>query len=140
MTMAAVSAICAAIQDVVVAVSGVRAAPDVPPEQIAVSSGVLAACYPGEGEFKLISAEREQGNHIIQLSVFTAQRNMSSDWARMIGLGDTVARALLSNGTLAGTALAINRIRYTFGTVEWGGSAMFGWLFTLEVLTTGSLS
>ena len=138
MTMT-IPAIVAAIQDVALTVAGIRAAPDVPPEQLAESGNVLAVCYPGEGEMTLLTAGRQKGNHTLHLSVFTAQRNMAADWARVIALGDAVATALLANSTLAGSALQIERVRYTFGSVDWAGHPMFGWLFVVSVMTTGSI-
>lgn len=139
MTMPTLSAIIAAVQDVTGAVTGIRFAPDVPPEQ-SVINGVMAVCYPAEGKFDEITSGRERGEHTLHLLIATPWRNLRTDWARIIGLGDTIPRALLAAGTLTSTVLQSNEIRYTFGPVEWGDQQMFGWIFYLDVLTVGSLS
>ena len=118
------------VQDIVGALAGIRIAPDVPTEQT-TGGDVTAFCYPGTGTFELITVGREQGTHTLHLYVITPRRNLRTDWARIIGLGDTVPRALLGDVTLAGT-MCNRAIRYTFGELEWGGQQEFGWLFELE--------
>lgn len=139
MTMPTLSQIIAAVQDVTGAVTGIRFAPDVPPEQ-SVINGVIAVCYPAAGMFREITSGREQGEHTLHLLIATPARNLRTDWARIIGLGDTVPRALLAGGTLTATVLQTNEITYTFGPVEWGDQQLFGWIFNLDVLTIGGLS
>lgn len=139
MTMPTLADIIAAVQDVTVAVTGIRFAPDIPPEQ-SVINGVIAVCYPAEGKFQEITSGRESGEHTLHLLIATPLRNLRTDWGRIIGLGDTVPRALLAAGTLTATVLQSNEIRYTFGPTEFGDAQLFGWLFYLDVLTVGSLS
>jgi|GEM_PF-1759206 len=139
MTMPTLSAICAAIQDVVGAVTGIRSAPDTPPEQM--SGGVTSIVYPAAGRFTEITAGQESGEHTLHLMLATPRSDLRTNWSRMIGLGDTVARALLAAGTLNGTVLNLN-LSYTFGGLDqaWSEQPMFGWLFEISVLTAGSLS
>jgi len=138
-TMTTLVELCQAVQDVVGAISGIRVAPDVPPEQGA-GSGVAAFCYPGTGQFELLTQGREQGTHTLHLIILTPRANLRTDWARVIGLGDTVARALLSDMTLSGKAQIIRPLRYTYGQLQWGGQEEFGWLFEVDVIATGGLS
>lgn len=139
MTLPTLVAICGAVQDVVAAVTGIRMAPDTPPEQSAISD-VVGYCYPGTGSFTEITAGRASGRHTLHLVILTPRRHLRTDYARIVGLGDTVPRALLSAGTLAGTTLQINEVRYTFGALEWGGQQEFGWLFELDTLSVGTLA
>lgn len=139
MTLPTLVAICQAVQDVVGAVTGVRMAPDVPPEQGA-GSDVSGYCYPGTGRFDQVTAGRGRGQHTLHLIILTPRRNLRTDYARIVGYGDTVPRALLGQHTLAGTVLNIDEIRYTFGALEWGGQQEFGWLFELDVLAVGGLT
>ena len=140
MTMNTVATIIAAVQDVVAAVTGIRTAPDIPPDQIA-GGGVVALVYPASGRFRVIaSPDREEGLHTLHLMLATPYANMRTDWARIIGLGDTVPRALLNAGTMTATIIQINECRYTFGQLEWGGQQMFGWMFEIDVLLTGALT
>lgn len=139
MTMPTLAQICAGVQDIVGALSGIRIAPDVPTEQT-LSSDVTAFCYPNTGSFELITVGRERGDHVLHLYIITPRRNLRTDWARILGLGDTIPRALLGDMTLGGTTIHINSIRYTFGTLEWGGQQEFGWQFELDVSSVGSLT
>jgi len=140
MTMNTLPTIIAAVQDYVSAVSGVRVAPDVPPEQTA-GGGVFAFVYPANGTFSVIAAGgREQGLHTLHLMLGTPRAHMRSDWARVIEIGDTVARALLNAGTMSGQIIDVSDLRYTFGDLEWGGQQLFGWMFEIDVRLTGALS
>lgn len=137
MTMSTLGAIVAAVQDVVGAVSGVRFAPDVPPD--GWPSGVCSLVYPAIGTFTEITAGRESAEHTLHCLVATARANLRSDWATVIGLGDSVPAALLKNATLSGVVLHDREIRYTFGELEWAGQQLFGWRFEIDVSLTGSL-
>jgi hypothetical protein len=139
MTMPTLVQICEGVQDIVGALAGIRIAPDVPTDQ-AVGGDVTAFCYPGIGTFELIAKGREKGTHTLHLYVITPRRNLRTDWARIIALGDTIPRALLGDVTLGGTTLHIAQIRYTYGQLEWGGQQELGWLFELEVFGAGSLA
>ena len=140
MTIATLSAICQAVQDVVGALTGIRMAPDIPADQTATAD-VTGFCYPGSGRFELAdSGGHGIAEHTLQLIVLTPRRNLRTDYARVIGLGDTVAKALLTDPTLNGTVLNIDRIGYTFGGLEWGGQSEFGWMFALDVRTAGSIT
>ena len=139
MTMPTLVQICTAVQDVVGALSGIRIAPDVPTEQT-TGGDVTAFCYPGTGSVTVVTAGRMQAQHTLHLQIITPRRNLRTDWARIVGLGDTVPRALLGDLTLAGTVLHINTVDYTFGTLEWGGTNELGWSFTLAVLAAGTIT
>jgi hypothetical protein len=140
MTMNTLPTIIAAVQDYVGAVSGVRMAPDVPTEQLP-AGGVYAYVYPASGTFSVIAAGgREQGEHTLHLMLGTPRANMRTDWARVVALGDTVARALLVAGTMSGQIIDVQEVRYTFGDLEWGGQQLFGWMMELDVRLTGALS
>jgi len=139
MTMNTLATIIAEVQDVIGIVTGIRTAPDIPPEQIA-GGGVVALVYPATGRFSEIAPGQEEGLHTLHLMLATPYANMRTDWARIIGLGDTVPRALLAAGTMTATIIQINELRYTFGNLEWGGQPMFGWMFEIDILLTGSVS
>ena len=139
MTQPTISEIVAALQDVVGAVTGIRSAPDIPPEQMA-GAGVVAWVYPQQGTFREITSGQEEGVHTLALLIGTPRTNLRTDWGRIIGLGDTVARAILNGGSLTSTVLQTNGLRYTFGDLDWGGQQLFGWMFEVEVLTSGSLT
>lgn len=139
-TMPTLAQICAAVQDVVGTVSGIRMAPDIPPEQFP-GGGVIGMVYPGTGTFQEITCGgRESGEHTLQLMVSTPREYLRKDWAKVIGLGDTIPRALFAAGTMTGTVIQVLEVRYTFGGLEWGGQQLFGWLFEIDVLGVGGLT
>ncbi len=138
MSMTTVAQVIEAVQTVVTGVTGVRFAAFTPPDQVAIS-GVSAICYPAAGRWTEVTAGRMTGEHTLHLLIGTPLRNLRSDWLRVIGMGDGVAHALLTAGTLAGVIVQTNDIPYTFGPVDWAGEQLFGWLFELSILTIGEV-
>ncbi len=139
MTVSTLAQIIAGVQDVVGVISGIRLAPDIPPEQLA-GGGVFAVVYPAAGRFDEITTGRLHGEHTLHVMVATPLRNLRTDWERVISYGTSVPAALLASGTLSGTVLQNTRLRYTFGPLEWGGQPLIGWLFEFDVESIGSLS
>lgn len=139
MSMTTVPQVIAATQDVMLTITGIRSAPDVPPEQ--AQGGVFAFCYPASGTYSIIAApNEEEGLHTMHLMVATYYVNLRTDWAQVISLGDAVQRALFLAGNMAGLIVDPLNIRYTFGPLEWGGQQLFGWLFEFDARVTGALS
>jgi hypothetical protein len=139
-TMPTLSQICAAVQDVLAAQTGIRFAPDIPPEQIA-SGDATGMVYPATGTFEQITCgSRESGRHTLHVMISTPRTYLRANWATVIGLGDTVPRALFVAGTLSSTVLQVLEVRYTFGGLEWAGQQLFGWLFEVDVLGVGGLA
>lgn len=140
MSMPTLPTLIAAVQDYVGVVTGIRTAPDAPPDQIA-GGGVCALVYPASGAIRdLAAGGLLEGQHTLHLMLATPRVNLRSDWARVIALGDTVTRALLGANTMSGVLVMITECRYTFGDLEWGGQQLFGWLFELDTLLAGSAS
>ncbi len=130
--------VCEAIQDVVGAVSGVRVAPDAPPEQSAIG-GVAAYVYPRTVRYVESTDGVAEGQYTLHLAVITPRRHLRTDYARINEIGHTIAMALLNSRTLSGTVLQIAELRGEFGALEWGGQAGEGWLFEIDVLASGTI-
>lgn len=137
MTVTTLASVVAGIQGVLETVSGVRAAPDIPPEQW--GPGVYALVYPATGTFEEMTEGRVQGDHTLHVLVCTPRVNLRTDWAAVIALGDSVPLALIDEGTLSGAILGTNQIRYSFGEFEWGGQTLLGWRFEVDVSLTGGI-
>lgn len=121
-----------AIQDVAITVTGIKQAPDYPPEQI--NEFPFALCYPGSGSFGDGPAGSRLGLHTIILEIHTARGQLPYAVAAVIGYGDAVTAALLSDRTLARAVDCINGpITYTFGPLGWGGQDTIGWRFSIPV-------
>ena len=137
--MATLSAICAAIQAVVGELDGIRVAPDAPTEMSNIQD-TTAFCYPHVGSIIEVTGGQLEADHTITMSIITPRRNMRTDWARIVGFGETVPRALLLDQTLGGVVMAISQIRYTFGEVQWAGQQELGWQFEIDVMAQGTTS
>ena len=128
-----------AIQDVCLAVSGVRAAPDYPPES--ANAFPFVACYPVSGSFVGGPMGAMKALHGIAVEVHVARRDLPNDVQTIIGYGETIAAALLNAPTLASTVDTIRAdegISYTFGGMQWGDTQTIGYrlVVPVKIITT----
>ncbi len=141
MELTTLSQVVAALQDIAGAVSGVRSAPDTPPEQVPPLT-VIAICRPDAGTFAYADAGSTlSGLHTLQLLVIKARVNLRTDDAIMLPLGDAVAKAILADPTLGGLAVLVQEVRYTsYGglATDYAEQPMYGWVFAVQVLVMGS--
>lgn len=121
----------AAVQDVVGAITGIRGAPDTPPDQINVFP--FSVAYPTNGSWRRTRPGTREGVQKIAVEIHFSRTGLARDVAEALPFGDTVAEALLGNLTLAGTVFDLNSIDWTFGPMKWGGIDTLGWRFLLAV-------
>jgi hypothetical protein len=118
-----------AVMDIVGAVSGIREAPDYPPEQL--NDFPFAVAFPGEGTHQFgVAGERKMLANVV-LEVHVSRIDLPSAVENSIGFGDTVPNALMNNVTLNGTADTFESILQTFGVLNWGDTQTLGWRFIL---------
>lgn len=123
-----------AIMDIVGNVTGIKEAPDYPPEQL--GDFPFAVAFPAEGvhQFGVPGERLYLGNVILEIHVSRA--DLPSAVANSIGFGDTVPNALM-NFTQAGTlplngkADTFENILQTFGELNWGDTQTLGYRFTI---------
>ena len=125
-----IEAAIGAIQAIVGAVSGIKGAPDYPPESLGVYP--MAVCYPGDGDVEIKVAGEMQGLHNIVLEVHAARKNLKTDVDALIGFGDTIPAALLADTTLDGAVDTFGGMSYRFGGMSYNGMDTIGWRFTLR--------
>jgi len=127
------------IQAEIKAISGIREAPETPPESI--NQFPFALCFARTGEYTIGPPEMMTGIHTIVLELHVARKDLTRDvptamkYAKSIPLAILVA---LMNRTL--TAIStMERIRYEFGPLGWGGAETIGFRFYIENVMTQDL-
>ena len=123
-----------AIMDKVGAVTGIKEAPDYPPEQL--NSFPFAVAFPSEGshQFSVPGERLFLGNVILEIHVSRA--DLPNAVMESIGFGDTIPAALMNFTTsgalpLAGTCDTFESITQTFGELNWGDTQTLGYRFTI---------
>jgi hypothetical protein len=118
-----------AIMDLVGSVSGIREAPDYPPEQM--SDFPFAVAFPGEGvhSFGVVGERMFLGN--VMLEIHVSRVDLPNAVQNSIGFGDSVPNILMANPTLSGTADVFESVNQTFGALNWGDTQTLGYRFTI---------
>ena len=127
-----------AIQDLMGALTGMRSAPDEPPEDMSVFPFCVA--YASDGTWGGFGgAGGKKGLHTIIVEVHIQRSDLPRDVAAAMAYSESVANALIGDPTLAGTVdTIVGDITYTFGGLGWAqapGSLpnTIGWRFQLVV-------
>lgn len=126
------------IQAVVGAVSGIKAAPDEPPDQI--NFFPFAVCYARTGRYSIGPPDTMHGIHVLWLEIHVARGadRLDNDVAKAMAFAKSVPDAIFGAykaGTL--TALeVIQGISYEFGPLDWGGAPTLGFRFIIEGVKT----
>ena len=120
----------AAVQDIVGAISGIRGAPDTPPDQINMFPFSIA--YPTSGDWRRTRIGTREGVQSIAVELHFSRTGLARDVAEALPYGDSVVEALLANLSLSGAIFDLNNISWTFGPMKWGGIDTIGWRFILK--------
>lgn len=131
-----INAVIDGIQDLVGAVTGIRAAPDEVPEK--PSPGLFAIAYPGNG--RLITGDPSgemKGLHNITLEVITeAGDKQRAVLERLYPFGTSIPLALAADPTFGSSCDTFGEISYTFGNSPMYGEGWMGWIFTIQDIKT----
>jgi hypothetical protein len=131
--MATVQNVIEAIQADMLALDGMRSAPDYPPETINVFP--FSVAYAMNGSFAPFPAGAQTGLHQIVVDVHVARKDLPRDVEKMMPWLETVSNALLrSVGMPAGdrfgnTIQTFERLEYRL--THWEDIGTVGWRFTL---------
>lgn len=123
-------AVIQAIQDTVITVTGIREAPDYPPEQ--VSDFPFAVAFPAEGDhnFGVVGERMFLGDIVLEIHV--SRVDLPTAVENSIGFGDTIPDALMADPTLNGTCDTFEKIHQSFGALNWGEIQTIGYRFTIR--------
>jgi hypothetical protein len=127
--MATLQDAIAYVQTLVGGVSGIRAAPEYPTEDINIFPFAMA--YSGGGTWE-ISAGRAKGLHTIVIEIHVARQDLPRDTHALMAFSDSIPQALLSDPTLGGNIATFGTIRYTFGQLGWAGIQTLGFRFYID--------
>ena len=139
--MATLQAAITQIQALTEAVSGVRAAPDEPPDQI--SHFPFVACFPESGYYTPgAPAGMMQGLHNIVVEVHVQRQDMMRGYRESMRFAKSIPNAVLNalGGASLNTISTIGGVRYTYGVLDWGlgdnATQTMGFRFVLEDVKT----
>lgn len=129
----------AALQTIVGAISGIRSAPDEPPERAAAFPFII--CHQSTGTFETETANdgtdtAVKGLHTIVLQLHVARRDLPRAYAKAIPYPELIKNVIFkqANLTLSGTIdTIVSEISYTFGDLEYGGVDTLGYIFQIPV-------
>lgn len=123
------------VQDAVGALSGIRGAPDEPPESINVFP--FAVAYARDGTYEQQKGMMK-GLHNVVVELHVARKDLARDVQAAMGYAKSVPNAILDaqeDGNLA-AASWLGRISYTFGPMAWAGQETIGFRFVIEDVRT----
>ena len=133
--MATLQQVIDQIQDAVGALSGIRAAPDEPPESLNVYPFALAYSRDGFHEQR---QGKMVGTHNIVVELHVARKDLARDIATAMGYAKSVPDAIFAaqeDGSIAGASW-LGRISYTFGPMAWAEQPTIGFRFVVEDVRT----
>ena len=118
-----------AVQAIVGAISGIRKAPDYPPEQLNVFP--FAVAYSGGGNWTFGPAGDKRGLHNIVVEIHIQRKDLPRDVSTAMGYSDSIPNNLMKSPTLSGTCDTFAGISYTFGALNYGETQTLGFRFTI---------
>jgi hypothetical protein len=122
------------IAQIVRGISGIREAPDYPPEQMA--DFPFAVVYPGDGRHMghalagAVGLKKWVGSVIVEIHV--GRRDLPSTVASLLDFADSVPNALLADPTLGGKCDTFGEIKQSFGELGWGDTPTIGFRFVIS--------
>lgn len=106
----ALTAVVAGIQDLVLAVTGIRTAPDSLPDTLQVFPAV--AVYPAGGEIATNGAGFATELHTFNVDLYVDSGDWAKAYARGTSLLDVLYRKLIENPTLSATVQTVESVSY----------------------------
>lgn len=119
-----------ALAGIVRGVSGVRMAPNYPPDQASVFP--FAVVMARAGTFAPGVAGESKALHDIVVQLHVARKDLPVDVQAAMGFSDSVPLAIMDEPTWSGTISMYQRISYEFGEMEYGGVQTVGWRWVVE--------
>ncbi len=123
-----------AIQAVAATVPGIKQAPQYPPEQSAMFP--FAVCYARSGVETPQSSGWSVALHTLVCELHCQRTSLPQAFAQALPLYESFAAGLLADETLGGAVVAVNRLRYTFGPMQYGSVQTIGYRVEIDVKIT----
>lgn len=97
------------IQDLIGALTGVRAAPDQPVEKMSILP--LSLCYVGPGDWLNYVNGGKQFVGDIMVELHVPRKDLARDMSRLMSYVESVPNEIMSDPTLGGTVASVNGVR-----------------------------
>lgn len=136
--MATLQQVIDQIQAAVGAISGIRAAPDEPPENMSVFPFAIAYSQTGFYEQK---QGRMLGSHSIAVELHVARKDLARDVQKAMSYAKSVPNAIYAAQEAGSVTSAsyLGRVTYVFGPMAWGEVDTLGFRFVVEEVRTDDL-
>lgn len=118
------------IQDSIGAISGIKNAPDYPPENINEYPFVVA--YMGTGTIDFDAPPSTKGLHSIIVELHVARKDLPNDISIASPFVDSIPAAIMADVTLGGTVQLFENITYEFAVMRWDAVDTIGFRFTVN--------
>ena len=118
------------IQDTILALSGIKAAPDYPPNKIAIAPAAIT--YPASGSLGANSAGWFQELHNVNIDLVVPMLDMTSDFTKLNPYLRSIPNEIFDDPTFGGNASTFDTVTYTLITFEDAGIAYRGYRFTVN--------
>lgn len=121
------------IQDIWLNISGIRAAPDTPPEGLIIFP--IAITYERSGEMfpnEPHSGNFSQQNGVIWSELHLARKDLPRDVAQALTFRNAFLDGLRDDPDLTDSVMIITRVAWTSETMQWAGIDTIGYRFEVE--------
>ncbi len=130
--------VIANLQSKALAMTGIKAAPDYPPEDM--STFPFAICYPRTGEVNFGGQKWANNLDTVYMDLHISRAILPKAVEKAIPYRDTFAKKLMDDPTLGGTAKHITGFIVTFGELSYAGQTTIGWRFEISFMTHTEVS
>ncbi len=128
MTLATIKDVVTTLQTGLGAISGIRAAPLYPPEQ--VGDFPFVTTYPGRLSAHTNSPEQFNALWDVLVEFHVARKDLPTDVSTSLGLAEPLLNSLFS--TLKANSIAHRGIDGVFSEMKWGDTDTVGYRFTIR--------
>lgn len=127
------------LQKIVGGISGIRSAPDSPPERASAFPFVI--CFPSTGTYRTDSAYTStdtaiHGEHTLICQLHVARRDLPRAFDKALPYAELIKNVLFKQANIrfSGTIdTIIEEITYTFGGLEYAGVETLGYSFSIPI-------
>jgi hypothetical protein len=115
--------------------TGMRLAPNYPPEQANAFPFAISYIDNGRLESARLGSVLSDGYHVLATEIHVARRDLPTAIESAEGFLALFVTALQGDPTLNSQVMIIERMNYTFGALQYGGVDTIGYRFLLDIRT-----
>jgi hypothetical protein len=119
------------IQTTVDAITGIRSAPNYPPNQL-TGMVLTAVTYPASGTIRALSAGWMQELHTVNIDLILPAKDLTRDMIILNPFLRSVPNAIIKAPTFGGNASTFDSLSYSYILVEDGGIQYRGYRFVIS--------